>query len=122
MDRLVIAYELAQRIRQAAQKFRKVATPSEAILWQALRRRQLDGRKFRRQHPIASFVVDFVCIQQMLIVEVDGAIHADQLEADQERQALLESLGYRVLRLSADIVERDLAAALAAIRAMWLDR
>ncbi|ABX04602.1 MAG TPA: endonuclease domain-containing protein [Herpetosiphon sp.] len=119
MDRLQIPYHLAQKIQAIAQTFRKVATPSEALLWEAIRGRKLDGRKFRRQHPIGSFIVDFICIEEMLIVEVDGAIHSDQYEADAERQALLECLGYRVLRLTADSVEHDLPNALAAIQGMW---
>ncbi|GAA5528247.1 DUF559 domain-containing protein [Herpetosiphon gulosus] len=118
MDRLQIPYKLAQQIQAIAQTFRKEATPSEAILWDAIRGRKLDRRKFRRQHPIGSFLVDFICFEEMLIVEVDGAIHAEQYEADAERQALLECLGYRVLRLSADRVEHDLPNALAAIREM----
>ncbi|XSG77632.1 endonuclease domain-containing protein [Herpetosiphon llansteffanensis] len=121
MDRLKIPYELALQIQAIAQRFRKVPTPSEAILWHAVRGQKLDQRKFRRQHPIGQFIVDFICIREGLIVEVDGPIHTDQAEADAARQALLEALGYRVLRLSADLVETDLPTAIVTIRSMWSD-
>jgi very-short-patch-repair endonuclease len=71
---------------------------------------------------MGAFVVDFYCASESLIVEVDGAIHAQQQEADALRQELLESLGLRVLRLTNDEVEQDLESALMKIRAMfWED-
>ena len=85
-------------------------------MWNSLRRKRLDGRKFRRQQPIGPFVVDFFCPAERLIVEVDGPIHASQREADRVRQQLLETVGLHVVRLSAEQVEQDLPAALAAIR------
>jgi very-short-patch-repair endonuclease len=81
-------------------QFRKEPAASEAILWQALRGKQLDGRKFRRQQPIGPFVVDFFCPSERLIVEVDGPIHDQQRDADHRRQELLESLGLRFVRLA----------------------
>ena len=73
-------------------------TDAERALWGVLRSRQLQGFKFRRQHPIGKFVVDFVCLERKLILELDGGHHAEQIEADAERTAFLESLGFRVLR------------------------
>jgi len=107
---------LRRQMVEVARGFRKVPTPSEAQLWQALRGRRLGGRRFRRQQPFGPFVVDFFCGAERLIVEVDGAVHDDQQEYDQRRQALLESLGLRVLRLPAALVERNLTAALTEIR------
>jgi very-short-patch-repair endonuclease len=80
---------------EIARKLRREQTASEAILWEALRNRKLEGRKFRRQHPIGKFVVDFYCNAEGLIVEVDGSIHElpEQQELDRQRQFLLESLG-----------------------------
>jgi len=100
-----------------AREFRKEPTSSEAILWNALRRKALGGIKFRRQQPIGPFVVDFYAPSLRLVVEIDGLIHKQQHKADQERQALLEELGLRFVRLSAGFVENDLEAALAIIRA-----
>jgi very-short-patch-repair endonuclease len=105
---------------EVAPQFRKQPTPSEAILWQALRGKQLDGRKFRRQQPIGPFVVDFFCPSERLIVEVDGPIHDQQRDADRQRQELLESLGLRFIRIAAADIETDLDATLATIRTALL--
>ena len=75
-ERLIITPEM----NACARDFRKTPTFSEGILWQALRNRQVAGFKFRCQQPIGSFVVDFFCAEKGLIVEVDGAIHATQIE------------------------------------------
>ena len=99
-----------------ARGYRKKPTRVEALLWSAVRGRQRDGTKFRRQQPIGPFVVDLLAPSHRLIVEVDGLVHQNQALADAERQALLESLGFRMLRLPSDEVERDLSAALAKIR------
>ncbi len=107
-ERLTISVDLHQRMLECARDFRKIPTPSEAILWQTLRNRQIAGYKFRRQQPIGAFVVDFFCAEKNLIVEVDGAIHATQIERDQERQHLLECCGYQFLRFTATQVEQNL--------------
>ena len=76
-------------------------TPAEAKMWQLLRGNQL-GVKFRRQHSINRYIVDFVCLSHKLIVELDGAGHleSDQADYDQGRTAYLTELGYRVLRFT----------------------
>ncbi|MEQ9357344.1 DNA methyltransferase [Coleofasciculus chthonoplastes] len=107
---------LKKKMTEVARQFRKEPTPSEKILWQALRGRKLEGRKFRRQQPIGAFIVDFFCGAERLIVEVDGGIHQSQQEADQQRQELLESLGLKVVRVSSELVETNLAEALAVVR------
>ncbi|EDX74324.1 conserved hypothetical protein [Coleofasciculus chthonoplastes PCC 7420] len=107
---------LKKKMTEVARQFRKEPTPSENILWQALRGRKLEGRKFRRQQPIGAFIVDFFCGTERLIVEVDGGIHKSQQEADQQRQELLESLGLKVVRVSSELVETNLAEALAVVR------
>jgi very-short-patch-repair endonuclease len=79
-------------------------------MWSHMRRRQMDGWKFRRQVPIGRYVVDFVCFKARLVVELDGNSHdVDDAKAgyDDARQAWLESQGFRVLRLSADYPESD---------------
>ena len=73
-------------------------TDSERLLWQGLRNRQLGGFKFRRQKPIGPFIVDFVCMEKKLIIEVDGSQHAGQKESDQKRSYYLMKKGFRVLR------------------------
>ena len=103
-ERWEISPGLKAKMTEVARDFRKEPTPSEQLLWQALRNRQVDGRKFRRQQPIGPFVVDFFCGAERLIVEVDGPIHEQQRQQDEQRQELLESLGLRFLRVSANEV------------------
>jgi very-short-patch-repair endonuclease len=81
-----------------ARFLRRNETDTEKRLWYRLRRQQLNGFRFRRQHPIGPFIVDFVCLSEKLIVELDGGQHAEQITADSERTAWLEGRGYRVLR------------------------
>src|SRR5262249_11264598 len=97
-EHLDISPEMATRMQEIARKLRQAPTRSEAMLWDKLRKKQLGGRKFRRQVSIGAFVVDFYCWEEKLVIEVDGAIHERQRQADAERQALIESLGLRVLR------------------------
>jgi very-short-patch-repair endonuclease len=78
--------------------------PAERALWSALRKHRQDGFHFRRQHPIARFIVDFCCTAKRLCIEVDGPIHDEQQERDAERTAYLEACGYRVLRFTNDEV------------------
>lgn len=102
-----------------AAELRQRGTKSEAQLWQALRNRRLDGRKFRRQVPIGAYVVDFYCPEERLVIEVDGSVHVGQEAADQLRQELMEALGLRFLRFGAGEIEGDLEAVLRKIRMMF---
>lgn len=94
----------------------KVApTPSEALLWNALVSGKL-GAPFRRQVVVGGFIADFVAPSAKLIVEVDGGCHARKRRADARRDEKLARLGYRVLRVEAELVTRDLPAAVALVR------
>ena len=84
--------------RTHARDLRKQQTRVEARLWAALRDRRLGGWKWKRQVPLGPFIADFVCAEQMLIVEMDGGQHSDAVAYDARRTAYLEGLGYRVLR------------------------
>ena len=108
--------KIRRKMTEVAREFRKEPTKSEAILWQALRGKKLDGIKFRRQQPVGSFVVDFYNSVYHLVIEIDGSIHDSQFEADKNRQNVLEELGLNVLRIKADLVEKDLSSALEMIR------
>jgi very-short-patch-repair endonuclease len=104
---IVMANNLA-RFKSRALQLRKAQTSAEARLWQALRNRRLAHWKFRRQHPIDRFVVDFVTIDGKLIVEVDGVTHGSDAASvrDAERTAILESLGFHIVRVTnTDIYE-----------------
>ena len=77
---------------------RKNLTDAERWLWQRLRNRELAGCKFRRQHPIGPFIVDFVSIEKKLVIEVDGGQHAEDSESEAKRSKYLNRKGYRILR------------------------
>lgn len=85
---------------QQARALRQASTTAEQLLWRHLRNRQLAGAKFRRQHPLGPYILDFVCLEQGLVIELDGGQHADlQAQAyDQQRSAWLQQQGLRVLR------------------------
>jgi very-short-patch-repair endonuclease len=84
--------------RSRAKELRNNPTEAERILWQHLRLRQLGGYKFRRQQPLGNYIVDFVCLEKRLIIEVDGGQHSTQAAYDQQRNTWLEAQGFRVLR------------------------
>ncbi|MFN5072164.1 MAG: leucine--tRNA ligase [Cyclobacteriaceae bacterium] len=88
-----------QALKDHARENRKNPTEAEDALWQAVRNSSL-GFRFRRQHAIGRFLVDFVCIEKKLIVEVDGAIHQNQIREDEERKVILEHEGFRVIRFT----------------------
>jgi very-short-patch-repair endonuclease len=104
-------------VLERARELRQPQTPIESKLWARLRDRQLGGFKFRRQHPIGRFVVDFYCADCRLVVEVDGDLHADQVEYDQARTDWLSERGYTVIRFPSRAVQNQLEAVLAAILA-----
>lgn len=85
---------------QAAHELRQPQTPAEQKLWSCLRNRQLNGLKFRRQHPIGKFIIDFYCAEAKLCIEVDGDSHAEQIEYDQARTEYLNERGYTVMRFT----------------------
>ena len=85
-------------MKRFAKKLRKNMTDAERLLWRHLRNRELGGYKFRRQRPIGPYIVDFVCLEKKLVVEVDGGQHAGQVELDSKRSDYLKEKGYRVLR------------------------
>ena len=90
------------RIASLARELRKNPTPAEKLLWRELRGRNFRGLKFRRQHPIGSFIVDFACLSRQLVVEVDGGIHLEpgKMKADRERRDWLRSKGFVVVRVT----------------------
>jgi very-short-patch-repair endonuclease len=98
---------------------RKDATEAEVRLWSRLRRKQLDGFRFRRQQPIGNYVVDFFCADARLVVEVDGGQHGEHSARDAARTGWLERRGYRVIRFwNSDVLARTddvLATILAAL-------
>jgi len=82
-----------------ARRLRRDQTLFEEQLWKCLRDRRFSQFKFRRQHPIGSYIADFVCLECKLIVEMDGSQHAENNSYDEERDQWLAERGYRVLRI-----------------------
>ncbi|MEJ0028715.1 MAG: DUF559 domain-containing protein [Rhizomicrobium sp.] len=88
--------------RPRAKSLRRDMTRAETLLWNTLREANLHGFKFRRQHPIGSYIADFAHIRGQLVIEIDGATHGtdDEIAYDRRRTAFLESQGWTVLRFS----------------------
>jgi very-short-patch-repair endonuclease len=107
--------ELWEMLKPLAREKRIQPTPSEDRLWAGLRNRQLNGLKFRRQHAIERFIVDFYCSDLGLVVEVDGEIHDYIQEEDALRQEALEALGFTVMRFKNAQVNNDLNSVLETI-------
>jgi len=106
-------------LKSRRQELRSALTPAEIRLWQALKGKQLAGRKFRRQHSMGRYVVDFFCPAEKLAVELDGASHdsAAANRRDEGRDAFLSSLGIEVLRFENRHVMENLEGVLAEISA-----
>ena len=99
-----------------AKTLRANQTEAEQRLWYHLRAHRFMGLKFKRQKPIGIYIVDFVCLEQRLVVEVDGGQHAEHVEYDLHRDAWLRSQGYRVLRFWNNEVMQQLEGVLEQIR------
>jgi very-short-patch-repair endonuclease len=110
--------ELWEKLKPIARQMRHIPTPAEEQLWQKLRNRGVHGAKFRRQHVIDRFIVDFYCHEARLIIEVDGSIHDYTQDEDAIRQEFLESLGLRVIRFSNGDVMRQMEGVLERIGEM----
>jgi len=97
---------------------RKNLTPAEAFLWKQLQEKKLSGRKFRRQHGIDRYIVDFYCAKEALIIELDGEVHmnATAEEYDNIRTGYLEKLGFKILRFENKMVFENLPSVLMEIR------
>jgi len=100
--------------RRIPQTLRNNTTDAETRLWQRLRGRQLAGCKFRRQHPYLDYVLDFVCLEKQLIVEVDGGQHFES-ERDKIRDRRLQDAGFKILRFWNNEVLEDTGAVVEAI-------
>jgi very-short-patch-repair endonuclease len=98
---------LWDKLKPIAREMRSKPTEAENRLWLRVRSHHLRGMKFRRQHNIERFIVDFYCKDGKLVVEVDGPIHQYQVEEDAIRQEFLESQKLKVLRFTNDVVLND---------------
>lgn len=106
-----------REVQLAARRLRRAMTPAEQTLWQALRRQHLTGLRFRRQHAVGPFILDFYCPASHLVVEVDGGVHEEPEQAarDAARTEALAAYGYHILRVSNEQVLSDVNAVVRSI-------
>jgi very-short-patch-repair endonuclease len=99
-------------------ELRNNSTKAERMLWKALQKNQLEGRKFRRQQSIENYIVDFYCPTEKLIIELDGEIHNNPVNQnyDDERTIKLKELGFKVLRFENNLVFEQTDMVLQAIK------
>ena len=112
-----VSFHHRQLLRHRARRMRHEPTQTEWLLWQALRRKQL-GVRFRRQVVLQGYIADFYAALVRLIIEVDGAYHAQRSRSDARRDRRLGSVGYHVLRVTSEEVLADLAGVVARIQAL----
>lgn len=110
-------------LKSVRKLLRNNSTKAEILLWKRLQRRQLDGMKFRRQHSIGRYVVDFYCPDARLAVELDGTFHGSEKQAvkDSLKQDYIEGLGITILRFYNDDVLKNIEGVLTAILAAKTD-
>jgi very-short-patch-repair endonuclease len=104
-------------MQQRSRKLRTEQTATEQLLWSKLRRRQIGGHKFRRQQVLGPYIVDFVCMEKKVVIELDGGQHSEQLQYDQRRTGWLEQQGFLVLRFWDNQVFKEMEAVLRVIEA-----
>jgi very-short-patch-repair endonuclease len=103
-------------LNNIAKNLRKKSTEAEKLLWRYLRLKQLEGLKFRRQQPIDNYMVDFVCFENRIVIEVDGGQHTIEKEKDIERDNYLKKYGFKVLRFWNNDVLTNISGVLEVIR------
>ena len=109
--------EAIGKLYQYGRELRQESTEAEKLLWTELRNRKLNGLKFRRQHPLDKFIVDFYCNEKKLVVELDGGVHDKKInkEYDEARTAMLAGLSVFVLRFKNEDVINNLKGVLGGI-------
>ena len=99
-------------MKDRVRDLRRNSTDVEKYLWHFLKAKRLNGYKFRRQHLVYPFVVDFVCLEKKLVIELDGGQHAEQDAYDEKRTLFLQSKGYSVLRFWNNVIFKETEAVL----------
>jgi very-short-patch-repair endonuclease len=107
-------------IKETARKLRGHQTPAEKLLWENLRNRKLNSKKFLRQHPIVFainnrerfFIADFYCAEHGLIIELDGNVHECQKDYDELREWIIEKIGYKIIRFNNEEITNNIKTVL----------
>jgi very-short-patch-repair endonuclease len=109
-------------LKKYRKELRNNPTKAESYLWKALKRNQLDGRKFRRQHSIGNYIVDFYCTSENLVIELDGEVHRNPIneEYDFKRSEFIKSKDLNILRFENNEVFENLDMVLATIRECFM--
>jgi very-short-patch-repair endonuclease len=107
---------------ELAKSLRNGMTNNESLLWEKLKGKQICGVRFRRQHPISFYIVDFYCHEAMLVVEVDGEIHYDLIDYDDGRSAEMEKFGIKVIRFTNLEVENNIEKVIKIVEAIVNER
>jgi very-short-patch-repair endonuclease len=92
---------------ERARQLRADQTPPEGVFWSRVRGRRLGGLRFRRQHPIGPYIVDFACVEAMVVIEIDSSYHEGRQERDAERDAQLDDRGWRTVRVTASQLAKN---------------
>lgn len=103
-------------LKPLRKKLRSTLTPAEAKLWTVLQQKKLDGRKFRRQHSIGNFIVDFYCAEEKLVIELDGQVHNFTAPRDEVKEKFLGEMNIKVIRFENKHVFENLEGVLTMIR------
>ena len=105
------------KLFEYSRELRQSSTEAEKLLWERLRNRKLNGLKFRRQHPIDKYIVDFYCHEKQLVIELDGKIHENQKEYDEYRTYVINQLGIRGFRIKNEELV-DISSVIAKLKAV----
>ena len=105
-----------KELKNSRKNLRKNMTSAEAYLWNYLKQRKLGRKKFRRRYSIGNYIVDFYCLEERLIVELDGEVHKYQKEYDEEREKVLQKTGNKILRFENKMVFENLPSVLQEIK------
>ena len=124
ISRISMYYGADSKTLRAARILRRSMTKAEAVLWEKLKDRKLFNTKFRRQHPINIFIVDYYCHEYKLVIEVDGDIHNDEnaIQYDLGRTEVLNNFGLKVIRFTNDQIRYSLDSVIEKIQSEITER
>lgn len=115
VQRLITSRRIKTETTSNARSLRGDMTDAERTLWHAIRGKQLENCRFRRQHPIGEYIADFACVDKKLVIELDGGQHQEQVVYDEQRTGFLKRQGWQVVRFWNNDVLNNLEGVLASI-------
>ena len=103
-------------IIELARKMRNNLTPSEKIVWSEIKEKKINGHKFRKQHPVYRYILDFYCHEKKLAIEIDGDSHKERKDFDEYRDSYVRSIGIETLRFSNEEIQRNITYVIEVIK------